>query len=59
MTPITFDAAHHTATSELDDLIASWRQHLIAQRMSPATVSTYSTFGARVPMNWITPGRRS
>jgi site-specific recombinase XerD len=43
MAPITTDAPHHTATSELDDLIASWRRHLTAQRMSPATLSTYTT----------------
>ena len=34
--------AHPTATTELDDLLASWRRHLTAQRMSPATLSTYS-----------------
>ncbi len=43
MTPTTTDAAHHTAASELDDLIASWRRHLVAQRMSTATLSTYGT----------------
>ncbi len=43
MAPITTDVAHHTATTELHDLIASWRRHLTAQRMSPATLSTYST----------------
>lgn len=43
MAPITTDAPHHTGTAELDDLIASWRRHLTAQRMSPATLSTYST----------------
>ncbi len=43
MAPITTDAAHHTATAELDDLLASWRRHLVAQRMSPATLSTYTT----------------
>jgi hypothetical protein len=36
MQPITTDAAHHTGTPELVDLIASWRRHLVAQRMSPA-----------------------
>ena len=36
-------AAHHTATAELEDLISSWRRHLPAQRISPATLSTYST----------------
>ena len=34
---------HDTATAELDGLLASWRRHLAAQRMSPATLSTYST----------------
>lgn len=34
--------AHPTARSELDDLLGSWRRHLVAQRMSPATLSTYS-----------------
>ncbi len=43
MPPITTDAANDTATAELDDLIASWRRHLVAQRMSPATLSTYGT----------------
>ena len=43
MAPITTDAAHHTATPELDGLLASWRRHLVAQRMSPATLSTYTT----------------
>ena len=32
----------HTAPSELTALLASWRRHLTAQRMSPATLSTYS-----------------
>jgi hypothetical protein len=31
-----------TATSELASLLASWRRHLAAQRMSLATLSTYS-----------------
>jgi site-specific recombinase XerD len=35
--------ADHTVTSELLDLLASWRRHMTAQRMSPATLSTYST----------------
>ena len=43
MATIPTDAGHHTATTELDDLIASWRRHLVAQRMSPATLSTYGT----------------
>jgi hypothetical protein len=37
MRSITIDGGHHTATSELDQLIASWRRHLIARRMSAAT----------------------
>ncbi|HEV8490237.1 MAG TPA: tyrosine-type recombinase/integrase [Candidatus Limnocylindrales bacterium] len=32
-----------TATDDLGDLLASWRRHMTAQRMSPATLSTYST----------------
>lgn len=40
-------AAHHTATApasdELAALVASWRRHLVAGRMSPATISTYTT----------------
>jgi hypothetical protein len=43
MFPITTDGAHDTTTDELSDLVASWRRHLVAQRMSPATFSTYST----------------
>jgi hypothetical protein len=43
MQPITTDALHDTGTDALGDLVASWRQHLIAQRMSPATIATYST----------------
>lgn len=39
----TTDTAHHTGTSELAALSASWRRHLTAQRMSPATLSTYGT----------------
>ncbi len=35
MAPITTDAAHHTATTELDDLLASWRRHLIAAADEP------------------------
>ena len=29
------DSAHDTATSDLSTLLASWRRHLAAQRMSP------------------------
>ncbi len=36
------DSAHDTATSDLPTLLASWRRHLAAQRMSPATLDTYS-----------------
>jgi site-specific recombinase XerD len=35
--------AHSTVASELAELLASWRRHLRAQRISPATISTYST----------------
>ena len=38
--------AHDTSapdTDELDTLVASWRRHLRAQRMSPATLLTYTT----------------
>lgn len=35
--------SHHTAADEIGDLLASWRRHMTAQRMSPATLSTYST----------------
>ena len=31
-----------TAASDLPTLLASWRRHLTAQRMSPATLDTYS-----------------
>jgi len=34
---------HSTARTELDGLLESWRRHLRAQRISPATISTYST----------------
>jgi site-specific recombinase XerD len=43
MTITTSGTGHHTATSELEALAASWRRHLTAQRMSPATLSTYGT----------------
>lgn len=36
-------APHDTADSELMGLLDSWRRHLAAQRMSPATLATYST----------------
>jgi site-specific recombinase XerD len=36
-------ARHSTAGDELVDLLESWRRHLRAQRISPATISTYST----------------
>ncbi len=32
-----------TAADQLEELVASWRRHLRAQRMSPATISTYTT----------------
>ena len=37
------DTPHSTAATELDGLLESWRRHLRAQRISPATISTYST----------------
>ncbi len=37
------DTAHSTVPGELGQLLASWRRHLRAQRISPATISTYST----------------
>lgn len=36
-------STNDTAPSELAPLAASWRRHLVAQRMSPATLSTYGT----------------
>jgi site-specific recombinase XerD len=39
----TREPADHTATVEIDSLLSSWRRHMTAQRMSPATLSTYST----------------
>ena len=43
MQPVNTGAAHSTAPTELDGLLESWRRHLRAQRISPATISTYST----------------
>ena len=43
---VSVSSPHSTASlpgSELEDLLASWRRHLVAQRLSPATLSTYST----------------
>ena len=37
------ESRHSTATTELDGLLESWRRHLRAQRISPATIATYST----------------
>jgi hypothetical protein len=34
-------ALHDTARSELEALAESWRRHLVAQRLSPATLDTY------------------
>jgi site-specific recombinase XerD len=34
---------HSTVPGELGELLNSWRRHLRAQRISPATISTYST----------------
>ncbi len=36
-------APDDTASSELTRLLASWRRHLTAQRMSRATLNTYSS----------------
>jgi len=35
--------ADHTPTAEIHSLLLSWRRHITAQRMSHATLSTYST----------------
>src|SRR4051812_43074265 len=36
------NAPDHTTTGDLPDLIVSWRRHLAAQRMSAATLETYT-----------------
>lgn len=36
------DASHSTVSDELAELLASWRRHLRAQRISPSTIATYS-----------------
>lgn len=41
-------AAHSTVPGELRELLASWRRHLRARRISPATISTYSTAVAQL-----------
>ncbi len=43
MEAIPTGTAHSTVPGELGELLASWRRHLRAQRISPATISTYST----------------
>jgi site-specific recombinase XerD len=43
MTTTALAGAHHTTDNELLSLVASWRRHLAAQRMSPATLATYGT----------------
>jgi site-specific recombinase XerD len=43
MQSVSTGAAHSTSRTELDGLLESWRRHLRAQRISPATISTYST----------------
>jgi hypothetical protein len=41
--PTTLAAsAHSTVPGDLVPLLTSWRRHLAAQRMSPATLTTYS-----------------
>ena len=42
MVTTSIDSPDDTTTSELLTLLASWRRHLVAQRMSPATLSTYA-----------------
>jgi site-specific recombinase XerD len=39
----TVHSTASTAPGELGELLTSWRRHLRAQRISPATISTYST----------------
>ncbi len=36
------DTPHDTAGAELDLLVGSWQRHLRAQRISPATIASYS-----------------
>ena len=43
MRPTPALPTHSTIPGELGDLLTSWRRHLRAQRISPATISTYST----------------
>lgn len=43
MQTTTRGPADDTTTDEIAGLLASWRRHMTAQRMSPATLSTYST----------------
>lgn len=43
MAPGITTSAHDTAANELSSLVDSWQRHLRAQRMSPATLSTYGT----------------
>src|SRR5436190_23745967 len=43
---VSVSSDHSTArstASELNELLTSWRRHLVAQHLSPATLSTYST----------------
>jgi hypothetical protein len=40
--PLSTTAVNHTAQSKLQTLLASWRRHLAAQRMSLATLDAYS-----------------
>jgi site-specific recombinase XerD len=41
--PTSTGSSHSTAVDELGGLLASWQRHMTAQRMSKATLSTYST----------------
>src|SRR5664280_548718 len=43
MGPSPTGVAHSTVPGELGELLGSWRRHLRAQRISPATLSTYGT----------------
>lgn len=48
MGPSPTGVAHSTVPGELGELLGSWRRHLRAQRISPATISTYATAVAQL-----------
>lgn len=48
MGPSPTGVAHSTVPGELGELLGSWRRHLRAQRISPATISTYGTAVAQL-----------